>query len=1222
MRCLKFPRGPSFAEIRTPCPPQSMAGMALFVWCCICVFSACSESPESLTGVSSSQNATPLISPTPEIAPTTVPAAEPPVPAPITSTPVPSITPSASTIILQLTIATAETSIPYNRDDWKHWIDADKDCQDARHEVLISESTLAVEFEDSRKCRVATGRWTDPYTGRPSTNPRDLHIVHMVPLANAHKSGGHAWDKKRKTDYANYLSYAGHLIAVSVSTNRSKGGKGPEEWRPPNTSYWCQYALDWIAVKQDWKLTATEAETEALSEMLDTCDTRIYIQATHRKDTTPTPTTTPAPTELPAPTPTPTPILTPESKPIENRNCSDFDTWSAAQAFFEEQGGPDSDPHRLDRDGDGIACQSLPGAPSIETSTPKPTPILTPESKPIENRNCSDFDTWSAAQAFFESEGGPDSDPHRLDRDGDGIPCQSLPGAPSNAATPASTDEHTHIQDPNCSDFRIWDEAQAFFLANGGSESVQRRLDADGNGIPCQSIMGAPNMPTLLELPIQDKDCSDFDTWSEAQAFFEEQGGPNSDPHRLDRDGDGIPCQSLRDASDAPTPITTEDTHNCSDFNTWSEAQAFFESEGGPDSDPHRLDRDGDGIACQSLRDASKAPTPTSANTPRTASRDTRNCSDFDTWPEAQAFFEEQGGPGSDPHKLDRDGDGIACQSLPGAPDTSEASHSPDATPTHTPTPTPKQSDTHNCSDFDTWSEAQAFFESEGGPGSDPHRLDRDKDGIACQSLPGAPQKPTPTPDQTSTHTPTPTPKQSDTHNCSDFDTWSEAQAFFESEGGPNSDPHRLDRDKDGIACQSLPGAPQKPTPTPDQTSTHTPTPTPKQSDTHNCSDFDTWSEAQAFFESEGGPNSDPHRLDRDKDGVACQSLPGAPQKPTPTPDQTSTHTPTPTPKQSDTHNCSDFDTWSEAQAFFESEGGPNSDPHRLDRDKDGVACQSLPGAPQKPTPTPDQTSTHTPTPTPKQSDTHNCSDFDTWSEAQAFFESEGGPNSDPHRLDRDKDGTACQSLPGAPQKPTPTPDQTPTHTPTPTPKQSDTHNCSDFDTWSEAQAFFESEGGPNSDPHRLDRDKDGTACQSLPGAPQKPTPTPDQTPTHTPTPTPKQSDTHNCSDFDTWSEAQAFFESEGGPNSDPHRLDRDKDGVACQSLPGAPQKPTPTPDQTSTHTPTPTPKQSDTHNCSDFDTWSEAQAFFESEGGPNSDPHRLDRDKDGVACQSLPGAP
>lgn len=44
--------------------------------------------------------------------------------------------------------------------------------------------------------------------------------------------------------------------------------------------------------------------------------------------------------------------------------------------------------------------------------------------------------------------------------------------------------------------------------------------------------------------------------------------------------------------------------------------------------------------------------------------------------------------------------------------------------------------------------------------------------------------------------------------------------------------------------------------------------------------------------------------------------------------------------------------------------------------------------------------------------------------------------------------------------------------------------------------------------------------------------------------------------------------------------------------------------------------------NCGDFDDWAEAQAFYVAAGGPESDWHRLDADRDGVACVALPGAP
>lgn len=45
----------------------------------------------------------------------------------------------------------------------------------------------------------------------------------------------------------------------------------------------------------------------------------------------------------------------------EDKDCDDFKTWEEAQRFFEENGGPAKDPHGLDRDGDGLACETLPG---------------------------------------------------------------------------------------------------------------------------------------------------------------------------------------------------------------------------------------------------------------------------------------------------------------------------------------------------------------------------------------------------------------------------------------------------------------------------------------------------------------------------------------------------------------------------------------------------------------------------------------------------------------------------------------------------------------------------------------------------------------------------------------------------------------------------------------------------------------------------------------------
>lgn len=50
--------------------------------------------------------------------------------------------------------------------------------------------------------------------------------------------------------------------------------------------------------------------------------------------------------------------LYPRTQPVSgDRNCSDFSSAAAAQKFFLANGGPMNDPHGLDRDGDGNACE-------------------------------------------------------------------------------------------------------------------------------------------------------------------------------------------------------------------------------------------------------------------------------------------------------------------------------------------------------------------------------------------------------------------------------------------------------------------------------------------------------------------------------------------------------------------------------------------------------------------------------------------------------------------------------------------------------------------------------------------------------------------------------------------------------------------------------------------------------------------------------------------------
>lgn len=74
------------------------------------------------------------------------------------------------------------------------------------------------------------------------------------------------------------------------------------------------------------------------------------------------------------------------------------------------------------------------------------------------------------------------------------------------------------------------------------------------------------------------------------------------------------------------------------------------------------------------------------------------------------------------------------------APEKEPPMSTPPPTP---PPPAPQQqskytcsSNTYNCSDFKTKAEAQAVYDQCGGAGNDIHKLDSNKDGEACESLP------------------------------------------------------------------------------------------------------------------------------------------------------------------------------------------------------------------------------------------------------------------------------------------------------------------------------------------------------------------------------------------------------------------------------------------------------------------------------------------------------
>jgi hypothetical protein len=160
----------------------------------------------------------------------------------------------------------------YRREDWPHWIDADGDCQDTRTEVLIAEAEPgSIVFTDARECKIAAGRWRCPYTGRVITDPHELDVDHLVPLAHAHAAGGNGWSRARRTAYANDLGDERHLVAVVAGANRSKGARSIVTWLPPAAAARCEYVDAWRAITARWSLVATSIEAKTAEAYAADC---------------------------------------------------------------------------------------------------------------------------------------------------------------------------------------------------------------------------------------------------------------------------------------------------------------------------------------------------------------------------------------------------------------------------------------------------------------------------------------------------------------------------------------------------------------------------------------------------------------------------------------------------------------------------------------------------------------------------------------------------------------------------------------------------------------------------------------------------------------------------------------------------------------------------------------------------------------------------------------
>ncbi|MFE3903261.1 HNH endonuclease family protein [Streptomyces sp. NPDC059153] len=189
----------------------------------------------------------------------TAPTAQAAMPTPVSAS-------TARTYLSELTVSAEGSSTGYSRDKFPHWITQSGTCN--TREVVLKRDGTNVTQDSS--CAAVSGSWYSEYDGATWTAASDLDIDHMVPLAEAWRSGASSWTTAQRQSFANDLTRP-QLIAVTDNVNQSKSDQDPASWLPSRTAYRCTYVRAWVHVKHYYNLSVDSAEKSALQSVLNGC---------------------------------------------------------------------------------------------------------------------------------------------------------------------------------------------------------------------------------------------------------------------------------------------------------------------------------------------------------------------------------------------------------------------------------------------------------------------------------------------------------------------------------------------------------------------------------------------------------------------------------------------------------------------------------------------------------------------------------------------------------------------------------------------------------------------------------------------------------------------------------------------------------------------------------------------------------------------------------------
>ena len=123
-------------------------------------------------------------------------------------------------------------------------------------------------------CDVIAGTFVEAYTGETRTYnskaefSKNIQIDHIVALSDAWQKGAQQLSADERYQLATDPL---NLIAADASANQQKSDGDAATWLPKNKPFRCAYVARQISVKKKYSLWVTQAEHDAMKNILSTC---------------------------------------------------------------------------------------------------------------------------------------------------------------------------------------------------------------------------------------------------------------------------------------------------------------------------------------------------------------------------------------------------------------------------------------------------------------------------------------------------------------------------------------------------------------------------------------------------------------------------------------------------------------------------------------------------------------------------------------------------------------------------------------------------------------------------------------------------------------------------------------------------------------------------------------------------------------------------------------